>query len=420
MRFFVVASFLVIVLLGGCSPHAPAPASAPSSSGSGAPSVTEPGVQVKLAPLERGSLAGTVDAYGSVLTGPNARATLSFPTDGQIADINVNVGDRVTRGQTLAQLDTRMARSAVQQAQADVDVARAALARARAGARPQELAENAALAQAARTKVDTARAELERQRSLEAAGIASVRNVQQAQSAYADALADFRAKRQAGSLLLAGPRPQDVDVARAQLDQTLSALSTAQTRVSLMTIVAPFDGVITARMKNAGEVVDPTTAVLSLVNPNRTLVEVQLSEDQAATVRPGDRATIVQGGSTRPVAGIVDVVTPAFSSETRTLTARIRLLSLGLTPGASARAKITVRTAAEGFVVAEEAVVKDPQTGQAEVFVANANQGSYSPTPVRILLQSGRVMSIVGPGLHAGEKIVTSGAYELLAKSVGS
>lgn len=420
MKPSIVAPFTLAILLVGCSHHSSLPASAPSPTQSGAATVRQPGVQVQLAALKRGSLVGTVNAYGTVVTGPDARATLSFATDGQIASVYANVGDHVTRGETLAQLDGRVTRSAVLQSQSDVDAAEAALARAQAGARPQELAENEALAQAAQTKVDTARAELARQKSLAAAGIASTRDVQLAQSAYADAFADFRAKRQAGSLLLAGPRRQDVDVARAQLGQALSALSSAQTRASLTTIVAPFDGVITARMKNAGEVVDPTTAVLSLVNPNRTLVEVQLGEDQAATVRPGDRATLVQGGSGKAIMGVVDVVTPAFSSETRTLTARIRPLSTGLTPGASARAKISVRTAAEGFLVPEEAVVKDPQTGQAEVFVANSSKGVYSPTPVRVLLQAGRVMSIAGPGLHADEKIVTAGAYELLAKSGGS
>lgn len=415
-----VAAFLLTAILFGCSQHASPPTSTAANSKGGVPTVNKPDVQVKLSTLERGSLTGTVDVYGSVVTGPDAQATLSFPTDGQIATVDVNVGDHVTRGETLAQLDARVAQSSVQQAEADVGAAQAALARARVGARPQELAENAALAQAAQTKAETMLAELEREKSLAAAGIASTRDVQQAQSAYADALAELRAKRQAGSLLLAGPRSQDVDVARAQLQQALSALSSARTRASLTTIVAPFDGVVTARMKNAGEVVDPKTPVLSVVNPNRTLVEVQLGEDQAATIQPGDPAIIVQGGSTSAVVGFVDVVIPAFSSETRTLTARIRPASTGLTPGASARAKITVHTASQGFVVSDEAVVKDPQTGQAEVFVATANQGSYMPMPVHILLQSGHVMSVTGPGLRVGDKIVTSGAYELLAKSSGS
>jgi multidrug resistance efflux pump len=419
MKPSVVASFLLVALLFGCSPRASSPASGPADSKPSA-TVKEPGVQVTLSTLERRTLTGTVDVYGTVVTGPDAQATLSFPTDGQIATVDVNVGDHVTRGETLAQLDGRIAQSAVQQAESDVEAARAALARARVGARPQELAENAALVQAAQTKADTTLAELEREKSLAAAGIASTRDLQQAQSAFADAFAELRAKRQAGLLLLAGPRPQDVDITRAQLQQAVSALSSARTRASLTTIFAPFDGVITARMKNAGEVVDPTTPVLSLVNPNRTLVEVQLGEDQAATVRAGDRATIVQGGSTKPVLGVVDVVTPAFSSETRTLTARIRPLSKGLTPGASAHAKILVRTTAEGFVVSDTAVVKDPQTGQAEVFVANAKQASYAATPVRILLQSGQVMSITGAGLRVGDKIVTSGAYELLSNAGGS
>jgi len=380
--------------------------------------VSRPGVAVTFVTLARRAISGTVKASGTIISAGGAQANLSFPIEGQIASVNVNVGDQVAAGQVLASLDGRNARSAVQQAEADVAVAVAALERTRAGARSQEIQSKNALVGGAQAKADAARAELRRQESLATAGIASRREVEQARAAYGDALADLRSKQAEGSLLLAGPRPQDVRLAQAQLQQAQAGLATAQTKASLLVITAPFSGTITARLKNPGETVDPVIQVLSMVDPQKTLVEVQLSEDQAGLVRQGNTAIVTQNGAQRPTVGTVMAVNSAFSGETRTLSARIRPTGGLLTPGASATAVITVKTLNRMFVVPESALVKDPDTGQALVFAA-VSPGTYRKIKVQIVLQSSGSAAIAGNGLREGQRIVTQGAYELLPLAGG-
>jgi len=375
--------------------------------------VAQPHVAVQFATLVRRPISGTISASGTVVSDGGAQANLSFPTDGQIANVYVKVGDRVGVGQVLATLDSRMALRGVEQSQADVAAASAALSRAEAGARPQEIQSNSALVGGAQAKVDAAKAELRRQESLASAGIASRRDLEQSRAAYGDALAELRSKQANGSLLLAGPRPQDVSLARAQLQQAEAGLASARTKASLLVITAPFDGTITGRLKNPGETVDPAAQVITMVNPEKSLVEVQLSEDQAASVRVGNTADITLNGTQRAVPGRVEAVNSAFGSETRTLSARIRPIGAVLTPGASATATITVSTLRGTFVVPESAVVKDPDTGQPLVFVTTG-AGKYRKIQVRIALQSGKSVAITGNGLREGDRVVTQGAYELL------
>lgn len=381
--------------------------------------VHQPGVAVKFATMQRQAISGKITATGTVISDAGAQANLAFPTQGQIAAVYVNVGDRVGSSQVLASLDTRNAQRSVEQAQADVNAAQAAVARAEAGARPQEVTSNRALVGGAQAKADAAQAELRRQESLASAGIASRRDVEQARAAYGDALAALRSKQAEGSLLLAGPRPQDVNVARAQLQQFQAALAAAQTKASLLTIVAPFDGVVTARLKNPGETVDTTVPVLTIVNPSKSLVEVQLSEDQAASVRAGDRATISVNGKNATIQGRVETVNSAYGADTRTLSARIRPLGASLTPGASASATIIASTLHGTFVVPETAVVKDPDTGQALIFIPSTG-GSYKKIPVKVALQAGNRVAITGSGLRDGQRVVTQGAYELLPFAGGT
>ena len=412
-----VALTASLALITACTPRN-ATESAPSASPSPG-TVKRPAVAVRFASLVRRSLTGTISASGEVVAGAGAQANLAFPTSGQIASVGVAIGDRVARGEILARLDDRVAQRDVAQAAADVNTAQAQLAKARAGARPQELAQNRALVGGADAKLRTAQAELQRQQSLATVGIASRRDVEQAQAAYADALADLRDKQQVGSLLVAGPRVQDVDLASAQLEQSRAALATAQTRASLLTLVAPLDGIVTARMKNAGEVVDTTITVLTLVDPSKALVAVRLSEDQAAVVAPGDPAAITLNGAVGRVEGRVSTINASLDPATRTLEAFITPLGGGtLRPGSSASAKITVRTIPNAYVVPVRALVKDPDSG-AELVFAPLSGGAYRRIIVRTVLQSGGYAAIRSAQLSGISRVVTDGAYELLPYAVG-
>ena len=381
--------------------------------------VNRPQVAVQTEPLRRMPLQGTVSATGQVVPDAGGQATLAFPTEGQIASVNVNVGDRVSAGEVLASLDSRIASSAIEQAQADVAAAQANLAKAQARARPQEFAQNSAQVQAAQAKAQASKAELDRQKALAHVGISSQRDLQQAQADYQSALTDLRVAQQQGSILQAGPRPQDVDVARSAVLQAQAALSAAQTKASLLNLVAPFDGIVTQRLKNPGETVDPTIPVIAMINPNRTVVDVQISQDQADLIRVGDAARLAVDGVDRSISGSVIAVSPALGQEPRPMTVRIKPAGGSLTPGAAVKATIVVRTVAGAFVVPDSAVVKDPETGNTVLYVARG-MGRYRRVPVQIVLEAGNRTAIAATGLQPGVLIVTQGAYELLPFAGGT
>ncbi|HLH71941.1 MAG TPA: HlyD family efflux transporter periplasmic adaptor subunit [Chloroflexota bacterium] len=86
--------------------------------------------------VERGNLVVSVTA-----TGPISAANtlpLNFKTSGQLADIKVNVGDQVKKGQVLADLDTTDLKIALDQANSNLAQAQAALAKLEAGATPAQ------------------------------------------------------------------------------------------------------------------------------------------------------------------------------------------------------------------------------------------------------------------------------------------
>jgi HlyD family secretion protein len=114
--------------------------------------VDQPEQDVRSAVVERGTLLVTVAASGNVE--PLAEADLVFDVSGQVAEVLVEVGDRVEAGDVLAQLDTAVLVLQMQQAEAALASAEAKRAQLLAGPRPEEIAAAEANVRAAEAQVN--------------------------------------------------------------------------------------------------------------------------------------------------------------------------------------------------------------------------------------------------------------------------
>ena len=105
----------------------------------GAPFARTPSTPTyQTAQASQGSVQATVSATGPITT--LSSVPLTFKTSGQLAEIDVGVGQTITAGQVLAREDTTDLQAAVDQAQANLQQQQANLAKIAAGATPEALA----------------------------------------------------------------------------------------------------------------------------------------------------------------------------------------------------------------------------------------------------------------------------------------
>jgi HlyD family secretion protein len=116
--------------------------------------------EMEIVTVERGSLATSITATGSIL--PGSEAKLSFQIGGQVSDIAVEPGERVQKDQVLIQLDTRDLELQVQSAQATLASAQAQLNQLQVGPRPEDVAAAEANLAAAQSALNAAVAERQR------------------------------------------------------------------------------------------------------------------------------------------------------------------------------------------------------------------------------------------------------------------
>jgi multidrug resistance efflux pump len=175
---------------------------------------------------------------------PHQRADVRVQAAGRVDEIFVAEGDRVKRGQVIATLRNPALQARVATLEAEQAVASRRLELVRGGARPEELA-------LARRRLDHARSEVERA-SRDAAVASTLAAAALGTQAGADATG-ARAAVSAGaagaarwslSLLAAGARPEDIEVAEAEHARIASQLAHARAEVALLTLRSPIDGVV--------------------------------------------------------------------------------------------------------------------------------------------------------------------------------
>src|SRR5499427_3828891 len=201
---------------------------------------------------QRHKTAQELTLYGNV---DLRQVELAFNNSERIAEVLVQEGDHVRRGQVLAQLDTRRLEPQVAQAEAQAAAQRQIVERLRHGSRPEEIAQAEAQVAAQRQVVErlrhgsrpeeiaqaranvasaqadaaNARRQYERLKPLldraVGRGAVSQQDVDNAKAAWDVAEAKLVVTQKALALTIAGPRPEEVAEAAARLVATQKALA---------------------------------------------------------------------------------------------------------------------------------------------------------------------------------------------------
>jgi HlyD family secretion protein len=217
---------------------------------------------------------------------------LGFKVPGKIAAINFQEGDGIKAGETAALLEDKDLKEDVAQAEGAAAAARANLAKLLAGSRHQEKKESsAAVAQAKADLVDKEK-DYRRMQALFERRTVSAQTRDRAEAAYLMAKEAHRQAQQKYSLVLEGPRKEDIDAARAEARRAEAALALARTRLGYATISSPVTGVVLVRPVEPGMVVAIGSPVLTLGDLDNAYFEGYIPETDLAKVHYGQKAEI--------------------------------------------------------------------------------------------------------------------------------
>jgi len=235
---------------------------------------------------------GTTDGLGASGTVEATEALLGFQAAGRIESIRVLEGDRVKAGDTLAVLDRTEIVARRAQAAAQLAAAQAALSEMERGARSEELKQALEADAATAARLADAQRDLSRATLLHKEGGISAEALDKATLAADIAARSREQSAQQLRLVQLGPRVERIAAQRASVQSAQALLRQVDAQVSNTAVVAPFDGVVTVRQRQPGEIVAPGAPVVTVANFGDRWVRIYIAEDRLGAIKLGEPATI--------------------------------------------------------------------------------------------------------------------------------
>ncbi len=293
---------------------------------------------------------------------------------GRVTTMVAELGDRVRRGQALAEIYS------------------------------PALAEAQTRYVAARAMLEAHDQELQRTERLAAIGASSRQELERIHAEHAAQTAEVQSARSTLELL---------GVPAAALDELAAGGDVAVT----MSVAAPAEGVITERQANVGLNVDPATKLVTIVDLSTVWVVADVYERDFARVRVGQAVAITMTAyPERRLEGRISYIDPQVNPDTRTARLRVEVANprQDLRLGMYAEVLVSTGQGAPVPVVPRSAVQNVGD--RTVVYVANPEApGSFTEREVQLGEASGEGVVVVS-GVRPGERVVAQGSFSLRAE----
>ena len=342
---------------------------------------------------------------------------------GKILWIGVEKGDAVKAGQPLVRLEDDEYRAQVTQAKGALLNLQAKLAELEHGSRPEEIAVARANLNQAKADQENAQVTLNRTRGLVNDKVLSKQALDDAQAKYDSAVAHVNSLQKTLDLAVLGPRQEEIDSMRGQVEQAKGALAYAETQETNTVITAPVTGTVLERAVEKGEFVTNMNVgdkgakgyVAAVADLNDLEVELDISQNDFAKLGPKQKAIVTTDAfPDLKYDGFIKEISPEANRQKATVQVKVKVVNPDshLRPDMNASVgfisddkQAAVGTVARPIVVIPASAIRD-----------NAVFVMFDGKAVRREVKTGSTNSKgvrIDSGLNGGEDLIVSPPPEL-------
>ncbi|MGH9475340.1 MAG: efflux RND transporter periplasmic adaptor subunit [Terriglobales bacterium] len=396
MRTLKLAPVTALLVLAAACSHAPE-------------TEVMPNVAVEVTPVARGPIQQWVRTQAVLY--PLRQAIITPKISAPVARFYVQRGDRVHVGELVAGLENSDLKAANAEAQAQLMAAQADYKTAVAGSIPAALQKAQLDLTAAQQAQANAQAIYDSRKQLYQQGALPRRDLDQAKVNLTDAQNAAALAQQHLQALERGGHAQALAAAQATLDSARARAAAAAAQLSYSEITSVIDGVVTDRPVYPGELATTSAPLMTIMDLSRVVARTHLPASQAALLKVGDPAAITGPGG-RAFPGKVTIVSPATDPGSTTVQVWVEAANPARTlrPGTTAAVAMLARTLDNALTIPASALLTD-DSGATSVMVVGSDHKAHQVT-VTVGVREPDSVQIL-KGVHAGEPVISQGAYAL-------
>jgi HlyD family secretion protein len=365
---------------------------------------------VQVTAVTQNTIRRTIAGDGTLF--PLDQANVMPKLTAPVQKFYVNRGDHVKAGQLLAVLENRDLVAAAAESKGGVDQAESNFRATQGATVPEAVIKAQTDLDAAREARDAAKKVVDSRQQLFKDGALAGKLVDDAQVAYSQANSQFKSADEHLKALQSVSTEEQIKGAAAQVQTAKSHYDSQEAQVAYSRIVSPIGGVISDRPLNAGEMANPGSPLISVMDISHVIARINVPEADAAAVKVGQRVVITQSDNAEGVDGKVKVVSPAADANTTTVQVWVDIPNPGeqLKPGTSVHAVIVAEEFKAATVVPAAAILPGEEGGTAALTVGS--DSTVRRKTVKLGVREGNQVQILA-GLTPGEEVVVVGGLGL-------
>ncbi len=338
-------------------------------------------------------------------TAPVQEVSLRSQVEGQVLSLRVDVGDAVKQGQSIGQLNDNLLKASLNQAEAELASLKAEVASAQ-----NQVSNARAAVEQARLEQQQAQADSQRLQTLAQQGAIAAQQAEQAQTTAGTAAQAVRAAQEQ-----VRTQQQAVTAAQSRVTAQQAVVTQAREQLSYARLESPIAGVVTQRLTEQGNLVQPNGEIIRLGDFSRVKVGVEVSELELAKIRRGQSVTVrLDAFPNQTFKGQVTRISPAADQTARLVPVEVVIPNSNGRVGSGLLARVSFESeAAQRIVVPQSAVSQvEEQSKQISrngtVFVVAGGEGNQATVAARAVTLGERADGQVEilSGLKAGERFV--------------
>jgi HlyD family secretion protein len=254
---------------------------------------------------------------------------------GRVLWIGVEKGDHVNAQQPVVRLEDDEYQAQLEQAKGNLVNLQAHLLEAEHGSRPEEIAVAKANVEQAKANLVDSKVTLSRTKELVSQGVLSRQQLDDAQFKYDDAVARVASLDRTYELARLGPRQEEIDSLRGQVEQAKGVVAYAQNQLDNTVIRSPIDGTILERAVEKGEFVTNGFVgdkgakgyVVTLADLNDLQVELDINQNDFAKLHMGHKGIVTTDAfPDRKYDGVIEEMSPKADRQKATVQVKVKVL----------------------------------------------------------------------------------------------
>lgn len=354
-------------------------------------------------------VVGDIEDYSEIVGSvrPSSSVDVFAKTPGNVDEIFFDIGDEVKKGDVLFTLDESDVSLQVEQARTGLLIAKSNLERARGGSVELQMSQLESNLRVAQLNLRDARTSYESTLELYQKSAIPRDIYEQAQTRYKSALEQYESTKDSLELNKNRINIENVDAAKAQVEQARVGLNMALKTLEDMVVTSPIDGVVAVRNIEKGALASNAAPAFSIVDISNVYVDISVLENIYTNINLGDefRVVIDSIGTKELYAKVVNI-SPNINPSTNTYFIRLSLENeqMRLRGGMLARVKVVTNRKEDIYMIPIDAVVEE----NGNTFVYTVEQGKAKRRDVEIGIFDDEKLEIKGD-IKLGDHVVVRG-----------